>query len=98
MSELSREQIEHVSRLARIDVSGSEVVSLQASLGHILTYIECLSEVNTTDVEPMVHAIDVANVFRDDVVTPSLERAAALLNAPSTDGRYFLVPAILDAD
>ena len=98
MSELTSAQIEHVARLARIEISNEEVAALRDSMGHILTYIERLNEVDTEGVEPMVHAIDLSNVFREDVVAPSLSRDAALSNAPSSDGRYFLVPAILDGD
>ncbi len=98
MSELTSAQIEHVARLARIEISNEEVAALRDSMGHILTYIERLNEVDTEGVEPMVHAIDLSNVFREDVVAPSLARDAAWSNAPTRDGRYFLVPAILDGD
>lgn len=98
MSELTTAEVQHVARLARLEVGEEELAALRNSMGNILTYIERLSEVNTEGVEPMVHAIELSNVFREDHVKPSLSREAALSNAPSTDGRYFLVPAILDGD
>jgi aspartyl-tRNA(Asn)/glutamyl-tRNA(Gln) amidotransferase subunit C len=58
-------------------------------------YVDQLAEVHTDNVEPMAHAIEVANVFREDQVAPSLPRDEALANAPNHDGRGYLVPAVL---
>ena len=55
-----------------------------------------LNELNTDGIEPTMHVLEMSNVFREDVVQPSLDREAALANAPKTDGEYFLVPKILD--
>ena len=55
-----------------------------------------LNEVNTDGVEPMAHALDVHTVFRQDEVKPSLPREQALKNAPKSDGKYFLVPQIIE--
>lgn len=97
MSEpLNSEDVEKVAKLARIQLSDAENEEYRKSLTQILGYVEMLNELDTESVEPMAHAIDVKNVFRDDVVTPSLSIEEALQNAPQTDGRYFLVPAILD--
>ncbi len=54
-----------------------------------------MGEVDTEQVEPMAHALDVANVFREDVVRPSLDRREALANAPKRDDECYLVPAVL---
>jgi aspartyl-tRNA(Asn)/glutamyl-tRNA(Gln) amidotransferase subunit C len=54
-----------------------------------------LQELNTDDVQPMAHALDVSDVFRDDLVRPSLERQQALANAPHRDAECYLVPAVL---
>ncbi|TXT30189.1 MAG: aspartyl-tRNA(Asn)/glutamyl-tRNA (Gln) amidotransferase subunit C [Planctomycetota bacterium] len=62
----------------------------------MLGYVELLNELDTSAVEPMAHVADLANVFRDDELRPSLPRAAALSNAPKTDGKYFVVPQILE--
>jgi aspartyl-tRNA(Asn)/glutamyl-tRNA(Gln) amidotransferase subunit C len=67
-------------------------------LGDILAYMEKLNELDTSNVEPMMHALPMTNVFREDEVQPSLDREAALMNAPKTDGEYFLVPRILDTE
>jgi aspartyl-tRNA(Asn)/glutamyl-tRNA(Gln) amidotransferase subunit C len=95
---LTRADVLKVARLGRLKLTEAEVADYTTKLGNILSYVESLSEVDTTDVEPMVHAVELSNVFRADTVVPSLPRAAALQNAPKTDGQFFLVPQILDAE
>ena len=68
---------------------------MTSQMGDILGYVDLLSELDTENIEPMAHALDVANVFRDDVPHPSLDRAAALANAPRHDGECYMVPAVL---
>ena len=95
---LTVDDVRKVASLARLKVSDEEVVSLLGDLSAILDYVGVLNEVDTHDVEPMVHAIELHNVLRLDVLIESLPRSAALSNAPRTDGEYFLVPAIIDGD
>ena len=85
-------------RLHTVVPTAAEVDDCTAKLGNILAYIDSLNEVATDDVEPMVHAVELSNVFRADAVAPSLPREAALANAPKTDGPFFLAPQILDAE
>ncbi len=92
---ISRAEVEKVSLLARLQLSDDELDRMTRQMGDILGYIDLLSELNTEAVEPMAHAIDVSNVFRDDAVRPSLNREAVLANAPRHDGECFLVPAVL---
>lgn len=93
---LPRETVLKVAQLARLQLSPAEVEEFTQQLGAILDYVSRLDQLDTREVEPMVHAIELVNVFREDVLVPSLPRAAALSNAPKTDGKYFLVPAILE--
>ena len=95
---LSRDEVARVALLARLKLSEDELTEVNAQMSKVLEYIAVLDEVDTADVEPMVHAIEVANVFRPDVVSDSLPREDALSNAPKTDGQYYLVPAILDGE
>lgn len=97
-AKLTRADVLKVANLARLKLSDAEVADYTAKLGSILEYVDSLSEVDTEDVEPMVHAVELSNVFRRDEVVPSLSREAALSNAPKTDGQFFLVPQILDAE
>lgn len=93
---LPRETVLKAAQLARLQLSPAEVEEFTQQLGAILDYVSRLDQLDTRAVEPMVHAIELVNVFREDVPVPSLPRAAALSNAPKTDGKYFLVPAILE--
>ena len=94
---LTREDVMKVALLARLKLSEAELETFTAQLGHVLQYVDILNEVDTAVVEqPMAHAVELSNVFREDVVRPSLPRDEALANAPKSDGRYFLVPPILE--
>jgi len=92
---ISRQDIEKVALLGRLRLTEDELTSMTAELAKIVGYVDQLGEVNTEGVAPMAHAIEVANVFRADEVTPSLPRAEVLSNAPHHDDRGYLVPAVL---
>jgi aspartyl-tRNA(Asn)/glutamyl-tRNA(Gln) amidotransferase subunit C len=92
---ISREEVEKVSLLGRLLLSDEELDKLTVQLGAILDYMNLLQELNTDDVQPMAHALDVSDVFRDDLVRPSLDRQQALANAPHRDAECYLVPAVL---
>lgn len=93
---LSIEDVRKVAALARLKLSDDQLQQLTPKLAQVLSYVATLSEVDTDNVEPMAHAIELTNVLREDAVTPGLARDAALSNAPKTDGKYFLVPPILE--
>ena len=92
---LTREEVLKVSLLARLQLTSAELDLMTTQMGQIVAYVESLAELNTDNVEPMAHALDVANVFAADEPRPSLDRAAALANAPHHDREFFLVPAVL---
>ena len=92
---LSRAEVERISLLSRLRLSEQELDTMTTQLAQVVDYVAQLSELNTDDVAPMAHAVEVANVFRADEVQPSLDRAAALANAPSHDDQFYLVPAVL---
>lgn len=92
---LSREQVEKVSLLARLRLSEAELERLTAQLSQVVDYMQLLGELDTEDVEPMAHAVDISNVFRDDELRPSFDRAEMLARAPHADGEFYLVPAVL---
>jgi aspartyl-tRNA(Asn)/glutamyl-tRNA(Gln) amidotransferase subunit C len=95
MSQITQADVEYVAGLAQLSLDDATKERLTKELGDILTYIEKLNELDTSNVEPMMHAMQLTNVFREDVVEPSLPREDALKNAPNTDGEYFLVPRVL---
>src|SRR2546428_6113638 len=88
--------IEHVARLARIQLTDDEKARLKVQLGVILEHAARVVEVAADDVPPTAYAIPRANVFRDDVVEPSLPREAALQNAPQEQDDRFRVPKIAE--
>lgn len=90
------EEVRKVASLARLSLTDEELATYQGQLTRILGYVHLLDEVDIADSQPMPHAVDLQNVFREDVCNPSLDRPAALANAPKTDGKYFQVPQILD--
>ena len=92
---ISREQVEKVSLLGRLLLSEAELDKMTLQLGDILGYMDLLSQVDTQQVEPMAHALDVSDVFRDDAVCGSLERESAQAAAPHRDDECYLVPAVL---
>lgn len=86
--------VEHVAKLARLELSEEEKVKFSKQLGDILKYMEQLNEVDTTGVEPMNHPIDFSNVMRDDVVHYEQTREELMANAPEVEQDYFKVPKI----
>ncbi len=93
---LKPEDVEKVAGLARLKLTDEEIGQMTEKLGQVIDYVAVLDEVDVSGVEPMAHVADVANVFRDDETRESLPRDAALANAPKSDGKYFLVPQILE--
>ena len=92
---LTRQDVEKVALLARLRLSDEELETLTPQLASIVAYVEQLSELDTSGVEPMAHAVERTNVFRNDVVQPSLPVEQALANAPKQDGECYQVPAVL---
>ncbi|MGH7128941.1 MAG: Asp-tRNA(Asn)/Glu-tRNA(Gln) amidotransferase subunit GatC [Planctomycetaceae bacterium] len=95
---LTRADVEKVALLARLKLSDAELETFTTQLAKIIEYVQLLDETETDSVEPMAHAVDRTDVFRTDEPRPCLPRDAALAGAPKTDGRYFLVPPILEGD
>ncbi len=92
---LTQNDVEKVSLLARLQLSPGEMAALTLQLGQIVEYVEQFNELETDGVTPMAHALDLSNVFADDVVLPSLDREQALANAPKRDEECYRVPAVL---
>ncbi|UCD30602.1 MAG: Asp-tRNA(Asn)/Glu-tRNA(Gln) amidotransferase subunit GatC [Planctomycetota bacterium] len=90
--------VRHISLLARLNPSDEEIRLFSEQLSSILEYIDLLNEVDTTDVPPTAHALEVHNVFRVDQPGKSLKPDQALANAPQRDGNFFAVPKVLDQD
>ncbi len=89
---ITREQVLHVARLARLDLSEEEVARLQEQLSAILEAVSKVSELDLDDVPPTSHPLDLVNVLRPDEPRPSLSLDEAFANAPEREGDAFRVP------
>ncbi len=97
MPEITREEVAHLARLARLALDDLELDALAGQLDVILGAVAQISEVtDASDVPPTSHAVPLENVTRPDVVMPSLTLQQALSGAPATEGGRFRVPRILD--
>jgi len=95
-AKIGPEQVRQVAHLARIKLSESEVEQFSEQLSDILTYVDQLNELDTSEVEPTTHPLRLSNVFRADEVGESLSNEAALANAPRKHGEFFAVPKVLE--
>jgi aspartyl-tRNA(Asn)/glutamyl-tRNA(Gln) amidotransferase subunit C len=93
---LSIDEVAKVALLARLRLSPAELETFTGQLNSIVEFVTHLQELDTTNIEPLAHGVEVRNVFREDVRGPSLPREAALANAPKRNLESFLVPAVLE--
>ena len=92
---LTRDDVEKVALLSRLQLSDEEAALMTEQLGRIVEYIEQLNELDTADVMPMAHAVELSNVFAPDQPAPSLTRDEALDHAPKRDDECYRVPAVM---
>ena len=95
MPEITRDEVAHLADLARIDLDDAELDHLAPQLSVILESVASISGVAGDDVPPTSHPLPLTNVFREDVVTPSLTPEEALAMAPEVEQQRFAVPRIL---
>lgn len=96
MPSIDRDHVMHLGRLARLELSESEVSHYTEQLDQILGAIALISEVAAEDIPPTSHPIPMTNVFREDIPVPGLDRSDVAAGAPSWEDNRFLVPRILD--
>ncbi len=94
---ITESDVRHVALLARLALSDEQVSTLTAELGAVLGHIDELQRLDLEGVQPTAHPLAMTNNTRADVVVPGLTREMALRNAPASDGRAFLIPAITGA-
>ena len=95
---LDESTVRHVAGLARLRLTDDEATQLARELSDILAYVEKLNELDTSDVPPTAHPLDVSNVLREDEVRPSWTSDEATANAPVHQGGFFAVPKVLDQE
>ena len=91
---ISRDDVLHVARLARLEIPDAEIEQVQKQLGAILEAVGKVAELDLTGVEPTSHPLDVVNQWDEDEARPSLDRKEALANAPDPADGAFRVPAV----
>ena len=84
------------SKAKKEDAADAEKAVFQPQLENIVKYVEKIASVDVTDVPPTMHGREIVNAFREDVVRPSLDREAALANAPARTGDEFMLPKIVE--
>jgi len=94
--EITQKEVEHVAKLARLELSEDEKVTFARQLSGILNYMDQLKTLDTTGVEPTATVLPADNIFREDEVRPSLPRDKALANVPDQAEGFFRVPRILE--
>lgn len=92
---ITKEEVEHVGWLARIEIHESEAQAYAEKLNAVLDYFSQLDEVNTENVPPTYHVADIINVFREDVVKPSMPQEKVLSNTEKKQEGNFLAPRIM---
>jgi aspartyl-tRNA(Asn)/glutamyl-tRNA(Gln) amidotransferase subunit C len=98
MAAISRAEVAHLARLARLAVTDDELTTFAGQLDVILQAVARVGEVAAADIPPTSHSVPLTNVLRDDVVTPGLTRSEALAGAPDVAEGRFRVPRILDEE
>lgn len=98
MSAITRDEVAHLARLARLELTDDELEHYAGQLDVILTSVARVSEVAADDVPPTSHPVPLVNVTRPDVARPGLTSTEALSGAPAVEDERFRVPRILDQD
>lgn len=93
---ISKENVKHLAHLARIELRDEEVDKLSAQLKDILGFIDKLTKLDVSKVEPLSHILPINNVLREDKISSSLSPDRTLKNAPRKDKNFFAVPKIID--
>lgn len=93
---LTKEDIEHVAWLARLELADDEKGRLTDHLNEIISHFAKLQQLDTDQVEPTSHSIPVVNVFREDISAQSLSVKDAMSNAPEERDNYFVVPQVVE--
>ncbi|PAV28003.1 Asp-tRNA(Asn)/Glu-tRNA(Gln) amidotransferase GatCAB subunit C [Virgibacillus profundi] len=96
MAEITKDQVKHVAHLARLAVTEEDVEKLTDDLSAIIGYAEQLNELDTENVEPTTHVLDLKNVMRKDEPKKWITQEEALKNAPDKEAGHFRVPSILE--
>ena len=94
--EINRDDVLHIAKLSKLELSENEISMYSGQLSDILTYIEKLNELDTDGVEPTMNIVGKTNALREDVILKSLSVEDALFNAPEIEDNHFSVPRVIE--
>ncbi len=95
MVEITNKLVDDLAHLSRLTFNEEEKEAIKSDLKEMISFVEKLNEVDTSNVEPLLHITPHQNILRDDVIEGSITREEALKNVPNTDGEYILVPKVI---
>jgi len=93
--QVTSEMVDKMARLARLEFNDADKEAIRLDLEKMIAFVEKLNELDTSNVEPLIHMSESVNILRDDKTGGSISREEALRNAPDTDGTYFRVPKVI---
>ena len=93
---ISKQEVLHVAGLARLNIDEAMINMFAGQLGDILEYVETLDRLDTTDIPPTFHAVDISNAFREDRIKQHLDKNEAVKNAPEEEDGHFIVPKVIE--
>ena len=93
---ITKKNVEYTANLSRLELNDADMDAFVPALQEILSYIDKLNELDTSNVEPTAHVLPLKNVKREDEIKPSLSNESALKSAPETSEGFFLVPKVIE--
>lgn len=93
--EITDEMVKNLADLSRLKFNSQEKEEIKKDLQRMISFVEKLNELDTSNVEPQLHMTDAVNIYREDIVQGSMPKADAFKNAPSADNNYFKVPKVI---
>lgn len=93
---ISKDEVKYIANLARLSLNNSEVEHFQSQLEQILGYIDKLKKVDVSSTKPMAHVLDINNVYRPDIVKPSMDPDLIFKISPANEDGFFKVPKVIE--
>lgn len=95
---VKKEDVKHIARLSKLRLNEKEIEEFTEDMNQILDYVKKLEKIDTSKVEPLSHPLEGVNVFREDKLQKSIDKEAALKNAPERTEEFFKVPKVIKVD
>mgnify|MGYP002355195339 FL=1 len=93
---IGKKEIEHIAALAHLKFDDDELTKFSSQFSNIVNYVSSIEKLNLENIEPMTRPTDAKNVFREDIVQPSISKEDALKNAPKRNEMFFKVPKVIE--